>query len=386
MIEDYIGASRRTKPPNEALVAQYQNHYQRIKAQVRSFGGYPKLFVTYSSERRCELVQLGGNLHLVYDQYLGQSFNRLNRIQFAKHSPDLLSMAYACKFVAERLVTLNAIGPATLFGLMGRQFEQNAHENGGPFESHGEDEVLRHQMIVAQEMFVMAHELAHHRWSLDHASLSTEISIYIEEFLESIDEARSSTEPSQLPSIHYREILDSAGPEFHEEVFADDFGGMIAMRAALTLGVRPWQASLGVVLAFKYLRLFRHLEILSHRMALLTKAGQDIDFLLSLQSIKNDIWDSDMGAIGRFQFREHYLRYRLKLDRKKLPDFDTSNEEKIVTVVGGYDEKTELPAVLGLVDQLVNSLTPNLFMEIESSIHSAGNGSDVVDQLTGWQK
>lgn len=384
MIEDYIDVARRTKQPNGALVAAYQRLYERLKAHVIPVGGYPELFVTYSSERRCELVRIAGKLYLVYDQYLGQSFNRLNRIQFAKHRPDQLSMAYACKFVAERLVTLNAIAPAAFFGLMSREFEQNAHEKGSPFESIGEDEGLRHQMIAAQEMFVMAHELAHHRWSLDHFALSKEISTYIEDFLQSVDESQSSTESSQSPSTYYRAILDSAGPEFREELFADDFGGMTAMRAALTLGVHPWQASLGVILAFKYLRLFRHLEILSHRMALLTRPGQDGDFQSGLKSLEKEIWDSETGAIGRFQFREHFLRYRLRTDRKKLPDYDDSNESKMVLVVGDYDENTEFPVVLGLVDRLANSLTSSLLAEIEGSMDSSGSGLHVVDKLTGW--
>ncbi|MEY2334512.1 hypothetical protein [Acidithiobacillus ferrianus] len=385
MIEEYIRAARRTKPPTEELIAEYQKHYECIKANVSSTGGYPALFVTYSSERRCELVRLGDKLHLVYDQYLGQSFNRLNRIQFAKNRPDLLSMAYACKFIAERLVTLNSIGLGAFFGLMSRQLEKNAYEKGDPFESLCENK-LRYKMIAAQEMYVMAHELAHHRWSLDHVAISSEMSTYIEEFLQSGDEALSSTESSQPLSDHYRAILDSAGPEFREEIFADDFGGMIAMRAALTLGVRPWQTSLGVILAVRYLRLFRHLEIISHRMDKLIRLGQCVDFHSSLKSLNNDIWDPETGAIGRFQFREHFLRYRLRTDRKKLPDYDVSNEAKITAVIGDYDEKTEFPAVLELVDRLANSLTSSLLMEIERSIHSKGNISHIVDQLTGWQK
>src|SRR5690606_34351445 len=118
--------------------------------------------------------------YLVYDQCLGQSFNRLNRIQFSTHDSYLLSMAYACKYIAERLVTLGAIAPATFFGLISRKFEQNAHASGDPFAINKEDEALRCQLIAVQEMFVMAHELAHHRWSLDKVALGAEMAEYLE--------------------------------------------------------------------------------------------------------------------------------------------------------------------------------------------------------------
>ncbi len=231
----------------------------------------------------------------------------------------------------------------------------------------------------------MSHELAHHRWSLDQSALGAEMSEYINQFLAFKADALSDGQSSSAHSAYYRTILDSAGPEFLEEVFADDFGALIAMRAALTLGIRPWQASLGVVLAFKYLRLFRHLEILSHRLATLPKSEQVADLRSSLKSLQKDVWDADTGSIGRFQFREHFLRYRLSTDRKKLPDYAVANEQKIVTVVGEYDEKTELPSILGLIDRLSDVLTPNLLFEMESSVQAAGGGSHLVDQLTGWQ-
>lgn len=386
MIEAYLNAARRTKPATPALVDAYCKYYEYIKAHVSPQGGYPELFITLSSERRCELVQLRGKKHLIYDQYLGQSFNRLNRIQFAKHQASTLSMAYASKYVAERLVTLNAIAPATFFGLMSRQLEQNAFEEGDPFNDLGEDEALRHKLIVAQEIFVMAHEVAHHRWALDAAALRTEISEYINHFLSSTERPPEGENTSKPLSSYYRNILDSAGPEFLEEVFADDFGGLTTMRAALSLGIHPWQASLGAILAFKYLRLFRHLEILAHAIAIPDQSGQAAAFQSNIKSLEEDLWDAKTGGIGRFQFREHFLRYRLRTDRRALPDYDDSHEHKIVAVVGDYDEKTEFPATLGLLDRLQNPLTSNLLLEIEKSVGANPNAIYFVDKLTGWQQ
>lgn len=386
MIEEYLGAARRTKPTTEALVALYHKYYDHIKGHVSPVGGYPELFVTFSSERRCELVKLADRKYLVYDQCLGQSFNRLNRIQFSTHDSDLLSMAYACKYIAERLVTLGAIAPATFFGLISRQFEQNAHASGDPFAINKEDEALRCQLVAVQEMFVMAHELAHHRWALDKVALNAEMAEYLEDFFKSAGENHNGKESSRSLSAYYRNILDSGGEELFEEIFADDFGGLITMRAALAFGVYPWQASLGIILAFKYLRLFRHLEILSHKVAALAQSGQSVDFRSDLESVKKEIWDSEVGHIKRFQLREHFLRYRLRVDRESLPDYALHNESKIVEVVGGYDEKTEFPAVIGLVERLADGLTSSIFREIESSIQSAVKGTRVVDELTGWRR
>src|SRR6266850_3499064 len=105
MIEAYLSASRRLKPPpSRALLAQYRSMYDSIVANIPRHDDTPELFVTYSSERRCEFIRVAGKEYLVYDQYLGQTFNRLNRIQFAKHGAQSLSRSIACKILAEHLI------------------------------------------------------------------------------------------------------------------------------------------------------------------------------------------------------------------------------------------------------------------------------------------
>ncbi len=386
MIEIYLNTARRTKATSEALVAQYESYYEHIKAQISPVGGYPELHVTYSSERRCELLRLKGRQYLVYDQYLGQSFNRINRIQFAKHESPSLSMAYASKFIAERLIALNALGPAVFFGLISKQFEKLAHAPGNPFADLGEDEYLRHRLIAAQELFVMAHEVAHHRWALDQSNLTNEISGNIDAFLKSRVQSEHPTDASMSLSSYYKSTYVDAGPEFLEELFADDFGGIVAMRVATLLGVQPWEASLGAILAFKYLRLFRHLDIIAQGVASLASSTSDSDFQAKLKALENDIWDAKTKDVARFQFREHFLRYRLGEARKSLPNYGGTGDAKIVSVVGEYDEKTEFPATIGLIDRLTATLSPSLLLELDAKINKTTNGQHHADKLTGWQR
>lgn len=384
MIEIYLNTARRTKATSAELVALYEGYYEHITAQISPIGGYPELHVTYSSERRCELLQLKGRHYLVYDQYLGQSFNRINRIQFARHESPMLSMAYGSKFIAERLISLNALGPAVFFGLISKQFEKMAHVPGNPYADLGEDEHLRLRLIAAQEVFVMAHEVAHHRWALDQSNLKNEILGYVDAFLKSRDQNKHQMDVSNSLSSYYQSTFDETGPEFLEELFADDFGGIVAMRVASTLGAQPWEASLGVILAFKYLRLFRHLDIIAQGIASLASSMSDSGFQAKLKAIENDIWDSKTKNVARFQFREHFLRYRLSEVRKSFPGYGGAGDSKIVSVVGDYDEKTEFPATLGLIDRLTSNLKPSLFRELDAKINESGNGQHYADKLTGW--
>lgn len=110
----------------------------------------------------------------------------------------------------------------------------------------------------------------------------------------------------------------------------------------------------------------------------------DSGFQAKLKAIENDIWDSKTKNVARFQFREHFLRYRLSEVRKSFPGYGGAGDSKIVSVVGDYDEKTEFPATLGLIDRLTSNLKPSLFRELDAKINESGNGQHYADKLTGW--
>ncbi len=211
MIERYLTASRRTKKASDALLAEYQKFYRLITSQTTPAGDHPTLFVTYSSDRKCELISIGAKHFLIYDQYLGQSFNRLNRIQYATHGAAALSQAFACKFIAERLLCLGLPAPAAFFALTSSQFEEHARAKGNPFNVPPKIDSIRHGLTAAQELFVMAHELAHHRWLLDSKRLDTEVSQYARDFIISRKQ-NDISEDTPGSANYYEQILNSAPP------------------------------------------------------------------------------------------------------------------------------------------------------------------------------
>lgn len=387
MIEDYIAASRRTRPTDPTLQQMYMEYYGRIVEHIKPSGSSPQLFITFSSDRKCELIGIGAADHLVYDQYLGQSFNRLNRIQFAAHGAPELSMAYASKYVAERLLCLGRTGPAAFFAAVSRQFEQHAREEGDPFDVPSSLNRLRSMLTAAQEVFVMAHEMAHHRWRLDHVNLREEISFYVQEFLahkQELAESEGERRPDHVP--HYRETLNRAPVGFLEEVFADDFGGLIAFRVAVGMGIPAWLASTGVIFAFKYLRLFRHLELLSHRISDLASETDTAAFSQRLGALEHDIWDAEAGHIREFQFREHFVRYRLRLAQQQMASYDPDEQMAISELIEEYDDKTEFPVVFGLLDRLKESFTREVMAELTTRMNGQPDSVEFVDRLTGWTK
>lgn len=385
MIEQYVAASRRTKGTNAALVAAYEKSYLNITSQTTPLGDHPTLFVTYSADRKCELITLGSQNYLVYDQYLGQSFNRLNRIQFATHSAAALSQAYACKFIAERLLCLGLPAPAAFFALASRGLEEDAHAKGNPFAVPTEIESVRVCLTGAQELFVMAHELAHHRWSLDPENFCTEALRNVKGFIESRPQvAESESDPGTAG--YYEQIVKRAPLDFVQEVFADDFGSYIALRVTNLLNIPPWQTAAGAVLAFKYLRLFRHLELVAHRIADLVHVSDPALFKSEFDKLRNEIWDGPVGRIHLFQFREHFLRHQLGQVRQKLPDFSSDHENRIIELVADYDEKTEYPIVFDLVEKLSETLSPGIIEDMKNNMRHLDTTEMIamVDKATGW--
>jgi hypothetical protein len=384
MIEHYIASSRRTRPPTAELTAAYKAYYEQIVALTVPLGPPPELFITYSSDRTCELIRFAKSTYLVYDQYLGQSFNRLNRIQYALHGTQMLSQGYACKYVAERLICLGQTGPAAFFAMVASQFEQNVKAEGDPFRLPKKDDDAWVGFTGTQELFVMAHELAHHRWHLDRDNLSAEISHYIVEFLDL--KTKTADEDFGNLAENYKEALDKAPAGFLEEVFADDFGALIAFRASITVDVPVWQRAAGIILAFKYLRLFRHLDLLARRMAELSAETDQKSFKCKMEALKHDIWDGLAGNIRLYQFREHFIRHRLRIACGRIPSYVPSDEAKISALIGEYDENTEFPVLFGLVDRLSDSLTPGILADLCKTMGAHHDGVALIDKMTGWSR
>lgn len=142
------------------LVAAYKETFDRL---IEILGAIflveikpPPFVAVYSGIGHAETVLLRGQEHMVYDQYLGQTLNRLNRLFFEDANPNEVN-AYLHKVYAAR---------SLVSGKPGRALEHTvAHsmlatrltraDGGGTFK-------MRAAYTYWQESFVIAHELAHY--------------------------------------------------------------------------------------------------------------------------------------------------------------------------------------------------------------------------------
>jgi hypothetical protein len=115
----------------------------------------PELVVISSWQRSCEIVELHGRTYLVYDQYLGQTLNTLNRIFF--NSTDRQDAeVYGLKLVGEYAHLQGRPDlAATLLGAHSKLREKHQtyrEEIDGP---------ARVLFTMVQECFITAHEYMH---------------------------------------------------------------------------------------------------------------------------------------------------------------------------------------------------------------------------------
>jgi hypothetical protein len=152
--EAYLAATRREVP---ALVARdhYAATFAHLQSGLSSFGAAPEFFVTFSPERTCETVRIKGRTVVIYDQYLGQTFNQLNRLHANSTNP-FEAVVYSCKVAGEFAEIDGQIG---LAGALSTAYALHRHRAS----THRSDvDVARRMRVGAtQEAYVMAHEAFH---------------------------------------------------------------------------------------------------------------------------------------------------------------------------------------------------------------------------------
>lgn len=374
MIEAFLEQSRRSKPPSPSIEATYNIYYRNLRSLLGNYTNFPTFKVTYSTERRCEFVCVEGADYILYDQYLGQSFNQLNRVLLAKHGQSFLARAYACKFLAERLVTLGHAPLATFFAACYVQFSANSRREGDPYEFDRQTQVFRNNLLCVQENFVLSHEMAHYLFD-KHSEAPTKATLArLEKFL-----SESASRPSKISeeplvqsirrdfdlSAHYRKALD--GIEVHQrELVADDFGAAFALQLAnLRYGIPFSTAKLALVLAFKYTRLFRHLELLARALAPLEYSSDPIKFQTLLNSLDHNVWDQSERRIQFYQLREHFIRHRVD---SSFPYWgvqtNDENEVSVSELVDQYDHYIESSVLYTLIDSIKTRLSFDILLDL----------------------
>lgn len=401
MIDDYISASRRTKPTTTGLVDRYNENYKLLALQLPFGMKLPELKVVYSADRRCELVNIGTEKkHLIYDQYLGQSFNKLNRNLVASHSRDQLSKAYACKYLAEKLLLKGETILATVLALLSVGFDSHVNEKGNPYtETTSADENKRLYYVVVQELFVMAHEIGHLLYSINKGTKKNPEN-HIKEILTEFAKRKINSESYDIMvrrygrrwgdealahdrEKHYIETIDEH-PELIPEAFADQMGALLAYRVATEFfEIDPETAVEGLVLGHKYLRLFHALDSLADELCKTGWGTNSADISSIGKRLKDCVWEGKDGNIRITQLREHFLR-------SELVDFCGFSGVKkelsnLPNVVDAYDEHTEFPILLDLVDVLLEEKS----MELPEAIIASGRNEEElkgdIDSITNWE-
>jgi hypothetical protein len=139
------------------ITEAYESTFAEVKRGLRfGNGSFPDLFLAYTPEARVETLEIGGDQMIVYDQYLGQSFNRLNDFALAEW-PQSYVIQWGFKHLAVALAGFgdtDAAGAALLCS-------QVWPVEGRPYERSRELRPGRSMVTAIQEHFVLAHECVH---------------------------------------------------------------------------------------------------------------------------------------------------------------------------------------------------------------------------------
>jgi hypothetical protein len=154
----------------EALLENmYRSMYKQLQIILTEKIPLPELKICYSLHRFSEIARLESKYYLIYDQYLGQTLNMMNRIMFIHGDPAKKPAeepgvevsvvdCYIKKLLAEAFLTngklLTAIICAGSYAILRSQGETEGlkKENKSP---------KRAAYTAVQELFVIAHEIAH---------------------------------------------------------------------------------------------------------------------------------------------------------------------------------------------------------------------------------
>lgn len=135
-----------------------QDSYNYLSGSIfKSFTAHfdlkTSLKVVYTPSRRAERVKINGQSWLIYDQYLGQTLNLLNRI-FVEAQDGLPAIVYFHKFVAERALEHG-------MPLQGVCFSNFYAGKRDALQHKGVDDLRRGLLTVTGEKLAIFHELGH---------------------------------------------------------------------------------------------------------------------------------------------------------------------------------------------------------------------------------
>lgn len=155
MIEKILENSRAQfpNPPRKEIYFYFPNLYEHIKETYPNIE-LPKVIIVYSLNKLCETFKYGDSNYIIYDQYLGQCFNKLNRLIY--HEDEREAKAYLCKLLGEEYYLINDISNCIPYLV---SYHVNSSAN---FKQLPESFLSKKfELNIVQESFVLFHEFAH---------------------------------------------------------------------------------------------------------------------------------------------------------------------------------------------------------------------------------
>lgn len=160
MIRDYL---RETRLFSRQMPGHFvEAHYIPIIVACETFCSAllhttktaPRIGITYSAQRKCELVELGGTRTLIYDQNLGQTLNSFNRIVFFGEK-SVSAYRPLLRMLTDEAILIGRIDLATF--LLAKTLKYNDSWDLPPAAT----EPFVQTQTWLQEAFIIAHEYCH---------------------------------------------------------------------------------------------------------------------------------------------------------------------------------------------------------------------------------
>jgi hypothetical protein len=227
-IQDYLDGTRLPLEDEELSTEfsdGYKNLYARVLSEIGEPEAYPALVVIRSLNKNSQLITLNKSPYLVYDQYLGQTISELTRIYCCATTPDD-AKAFMFRMAAEAAECCGKPDIALWFACLYSHMFHLSHAYKS--QETTEQQKRRHTMTAIGEVFILAHEVAHHLWrqGVFDQSLIDLLAVGLESVSEPSEEALDQMVTAYLEDLsfqyHGTDVPHAANIKTEEERLEDE--------------------------------------------------------------------------------------------------------------------------------------------------------------------
>lgn len=423
-IDRLIAATRRNVE-HKVQIPLYTSVINRLRSVAEQFQLPIDVKVVYSTSRKVENVKVAGAYWLIYDQYMGQSINLLNRV-FLEAFDANPALIYFHKVLAERLVEVGRLSEALHCGI---KYQQGR----SALAPKRTDEPWRALLTSVHERFLLYHEFGHRVYQ--HPDKLHAVREHVQSLIEdrarenskSLDGLIEAMRNAPAAAYHHQDLEDAirdvqlnhaseAGRAFEraraaafcdvqwqEEVFCDIFAADMISNEAILDHLDHTRVLRAVYIGFYHLQALEYLR----RFPSLSADDREVNWLIDNTprvQARAHCLRAHLIFLRELQLR-HGASFEVDGPRKKSrpPDDKVVNEEvQRFTVQLMEDQKRHYDVIfdsaMGVCDnlrrnnwieELGNEALASLHERIASKDHNSSPLRDdelrtVVLGLTGW--